>query len=478
MKRSLTVLLLTTFLGVSMAQLKEPFGSKPKVAMAQSVTGQMVVNKAMKYLGYPYSYTGATPQTGFSCIGFVSYVFQSLGIAMPGDLADVMAIYPRVAESHLLPGDIIFFQNTWWKGVSHVAIYTGNGRMVHAENRHRGVTTSYLRNDGHDGNYWQQHYLVAERPLTGEPITPPPTGSPKVKRWVTVSVPSLNLRGSPSLNAPIETVLRHGTRLGVLGERSGWFNVEMDGATFGWVIMAGVTGSGGTKSGGSTRLQGLPATVSVHGLHVHDQPAVGAAILDTLSLGNRVRVLKQTPGWDRLRVSDSLVGWSVNWGLKLDAGKAPTGKKPKLNRQRKLKTYPVVPDVRIHSGPALTASVVTYTTPGMTVEVLGEKSGFAHVQTPSHFSGWIVASFVQGLRRVPRASHHPKIVRHPSHSSGHAGELTITAHLRSGPSLYATIIQWVPVGTHLTLLRMVPNWDLVRLPTKAKGYIWSAYIKA
>src|SRR5437588_4647020 len=97
-----------------------------------SVSGASIVQTAMKYLGYPYTATGNSPSTGFSCIGFVSYVYRLNGINLPGDLGGALAFAPRVAFANLQPGDILYFQNTVWAGLSHAAIYIGGGRFVHA----------------------------------------------------------------------------------------------------------------------------------------------------------------------------------------------------------------------------------------------------------------------------------------------------------------------------------------------------------
>jgi cell wall-associated NlpC family hydrolase len=151
-RRKILAALLSACLSLSIVPVLAVFASSPSPSTppasgGASVSGSAVVAEAMKFLGYPYSYTGASPATGFSCIGFVSYVYHQLGVNMPGDLGDAMAAYPTVPESGLEPGDIIFFQNTWWAGVSHVGIYIGGGEIIHAENPQRGVTISRISDD-------------------------------------------------------------------------------------------------------------------------------------------------------------------------------------------------------------------------------------------------------------------------------------------------------------------------------------------
>jgi cell wall-associated NlpC family hydrolase len=142
------------------------FSSNLTQGKGRAVSGAAIVQTAMKYLGYPYTATGNSPNTGFSCIGFVSFVYRSNGIPFPGDLGSALAYAPRVPFSDLKPGDILYFQNTVWKGLSHAAIYIGGGKFIHAEYYNRGVVITSFRNDPVDGSNWIGHYLAANRPAS------------------------------------------------------------------------------------------------------------------------------------------------------------------------------------------------------------------------------------------------------------------------------------------------------------------------
>ena len=130
--------------------------------------GQAIVQTALSYAGSPYTATGTNPQTGFSDVGFVRYVFRSNGIRLhvhvsPGAYRRILADGPKVARGDLQLGDIIVFKNTTHAGLSHVGIYIGDGKFVHAEWYNVGVTVTALSNDPRDGNYWTQHYVTAIR---------------------------------------------------------------------------------------------------------------------------------------------------------------------------------------------------------------------------------------------------------------------------------------------------------------------------
>src|SRR5579884_2084499 len=246
MKHIALTITLTASIAVSLLSLSP---SQPPALAAQQVTGKQVVSFAMQFLHVRYAWIGDNPKTGFSCIGFVWYVFEHLGVSMPGNLPDAVVSFRHVKERKLMPGDIVFFQNTLWKGVSHVAIYIGHGKVIHAENPKRGVNISAIRNDPVEGSYWQQHYLVGERPLTWEKQS----GQRHVKEAnpsaiATVSVPELNFRSDHSLGAGIVTVLSQGTKVTVLGSWGGWLNVRIADGTSGWLVAAGVTLSGASSS--------------------------------------------------------------------------------------------------------------------------------------------------------------------------------------------------------------------------------------
>ncbi|HET8607202.1 MAG TPA: C40 family peptidase [Gaiellaceae bacterium] len=82
---------------------------------------------ALRYLGIPYRWGGASPATGFDCSGLVMYVYAQLGIQLPHYAAAQYGYGAPVARDQLQPGDLVFFD-----GLSHVGIYIGGGQMVHA----------------------------------------------------------------------------------------------------------------------------------------------------------------------------------------------------------------------------------------------------------------------------------------------------------------------------------------------------------
>ncbi|HLS82886.1 MAG TPA: C40 family peptidase [Steroidobacter sp.] len=102
-----------------------------------ALTGNEIALRAMALLGTPYRYGGDTP-AGFDCSGLVSYVHRQLGIATPRTAAQQFAAAQRIPLDELAPGDLLFFR-IGGRRVSHVAIYTGEGRFIHAPQTGRSV---------------------------------------------------------------------------------------------------------------------------------------------------------------------------------------------------------------------------------------------------------------------------------------------------------------------------------------------------
>jgi len=124
---------------------------------APSVSGQQILNFAKQYLGVPYVFGGASP-SGFDCSGLVYYVLKNFGFSPFRTAEDQYKMGTYVAKSNLQPGDLVFFENTYKYGISHVGIYAGNGQFIHAPNSNSVVSYANLTT-----GYWSNHYYGARR---------------------------------------------------------------------------------------------------------------------------------------------------------------------------------------------------------------------------------------------------------------------------------------------------------------------------
>ena len=119
-----------------------------------------VLHSANAYVGVKYTWGGNTPQTGFDCSGFTKYIFARHGVALPRTAHEQVRAGKSVAADFgaLRPGDLLFFAEPG-EAISHVAIYAGDGRIIHASSAVSGVGYTDL-NTGGD---WFVEYFVAAR---------------------------------------------------------------------------------------------------------------------------------------------------------------------------------------------------------------------------------------------------------------------------------------------------------------------------
>jgi len=115
----------------------------------QSILMQGAANRALQYIGVPYRFGGSNPKSGFDCSGLVNHVYrETLGLALPRTARQLASVGAPVAASDLRPGDLVFF-NTRGSANSHVGIYLGDGRFVHAPRARTLVRIDRLDDPGY-----------------------------------------------------------------------------------------------------------------------------------------------------------------------------------------------------------------------------------------------------------------------------------------------------------------------------------------
>lgn len=113
---------------------------------------------AASLIGTPYQWGGNTPEQGFDCSGLVDHVFsQVMGVDLPRSSRELSTVGVEVERDALEPGDLVFF-NTRDEPYTHVGIYVGDARFVHASGSRSGIMLSGL-----DEPYWHDRYDGARR---------------------------------------------------------------------------------------------------------------------------------------------------------------------------------------------------------------------------------------------------------------------------------------------------------------------------
>ena len=117
-----------------------------------------VALQALAHLGVPYRLGGLSPQTGFDCSGLVAYVYlEGAGLSLPRNTFELSRSGEPVERDALRPGDLVFY-NTQRREYSHVGIYLGGDRFIHAPSSRGEVRVENLRAD-----YWMRRYSGARR---------------------------------------------------------------------------------------------------------------------------------------------------------------------------------------------------------------------------------------------------------------------------------------------------------------------------
>ena len=117
-----------------------------------------LVMQAMGFLGVPYKKGGTSEEKGFDCSGFVRYMYEkSVGLVLPRRAEEQAKVTEEISRSELKPGDLVFF-NTLKRTFSHVGIYVGDGKFIHAPRPGKAVRVDDMREA-----YWQQRFNGARR---------------------------------------------------------------------------------------------------------------------------------------------------------------------------------------------------------------------------------------------------------------------------------------------------------------------------
>lgn len=129
------------------------------IPCARAAAPEDVPMYAASLVGSAYRLGGASPESGLDCSGFVGHVYrQTTGLQLPRDSRAISEATRPLSEAELEPGDLVFF-NTLDRPFSHVGIYLGDGRFVHAtSSRTGGVMISRLGD-----RYWRERFEGARR---------------------------------------------------------------------------------------------------------------------------------------------------------------------------------------------------------------------------------------------------------------------------------------------------------------------------
>ena len=121
----------------------EEYPTARRAELGEAYIREELVRSAQSFLGVPYLWGGASVETGFDCSGLTMTVYQLNGFDLPRTSREQFAVGHPVDRSSLEKGDLLFFSRGGGK-VSHVGIYAGNGRFIHAAGRGKRIRMDIL----------------------------------------------------------------------------------------------------------------------------------------------------------------------------------------------------------------------------------------------------------------------------------------------------------------------------------------------
>ena len=140
-------------------QVGEPSGSSRLLASVRDTASDLVLS-AMNFLGVRYTRGGNSVENGFDCSGFTRHIFEmSVGLVLPrrADEQAKDSSLLSIRREELKPGDLVFF-NTMKRTFSHVGIYVGEGKFIHAPRTGSAVRVEDMRD-----SYWSKRFTGARR---------------------------------------------------------------------------------------------------------------------------------------------------------------------------------------------------------------------------------------------------------------------------------------------------------------------------
>jgi len=115
-----------------------------------------IVGTAKRFIGTPYRWGGTSPDEGFDCSGLTMVVYQLNGLKLPRSSRQQYGAGIPIGRNELLQGDLVFFATSGGRRISHVGIYVGKGRFIHAPGRGKKIRTSLLSK-----RYYKTRYMGA-----------------------------------------------------------------------------------------------------------------------------------------------------------------------------------------------------------------------------------------------------------------------------------------------------------------------------
>jgi hypothetical protein len=134
----------------------EEYSVAKRIKYGEQYLRNAIVATAQRFLGLPYAWGASSPHKGFDCSGLTMAVYKLNGLSLPRSSREQYKTGISVKKSRLLKGDLVFFATSRGRKVSHVGIYAGNNKFIHAPGYNKHICTESLSNP-----YFRERYVGA-----------------------------------------------------------------------------------------------------------------------------------------------------------------------------------------------------------------------------------------------------------------------------------------------------------------------------
>jgi N-acetylmuramoyl-L-alanine amidase len=216
-----------------------------------------------------------------------------------------------------------------------------------------------------------------------------------IQKKGTVSASSLNVRGNPSLNSSIIGSVRNGEVVGIIGENSEWYEIQLKNKK-GWVHKdyikispESTTSPGNNNKPESTKSATVTATI----LNVRDGYSLNGAVIDQVKKGDKLTILSEQNNWANVKLLNGKVGWVAGWYLEMTTEKTTPGDSNDSNSSSVTILYDTT---NIRSGPSTSHDVIERANQGDTFTIVEKVSDWYKISLPTgkvgFVAGWIVTT--------------------------------------------------------------------------------------
>ncbi len=154
--------------GPSIVRDQAPPAARARLSIADAEKAKEIVMFSFGLIGVDYRFGGRNPDSGLDCSGMVSYIYEQVsGLRLPHNAAEIARLTRPIAREGLRPGDLVFF-NTLNRPYSHVGIYIGDDRFVHAPSSNGKIKISSLSNRYFAARYEGARSLFADSSAASE----------------------------------------------------------------------------------------------------------------------------------------------------------------------------------------------------------------------------------------------------------------------------------------------------------------------